>query len=137
MSTNQDVRCVVSVAIVSVTSMIQELTTNQFIEEIHDYRESPDIVNKKGKPIILDFYADWCAPCKTLSPVLEKIAQEFSGIEVRKVNVEDEAELTQTFEIAALPSIFLIPVEGDPKFLVGVPPEEVLRTAIKDVFQVK
>jgi len=117
--------------------MIQELTSKQFIDEIHDYRESPNIVNKKGHPVILDFYADWCAPCKTLSPVLEKLAEEFTGIEIRKVNVEEEVELTQTFEIAALPSVFLIPTEGDSRFIVGAPPEGILRTAIEDVFQIK
>ena len=115
--------------------MVATLTTEEFIDEVHNYREDdPNIKNKSGKPIVLDFYADWCQPCKMMSPILEELSEKHPEVQFLKVNADDEVELTETFQISALPTLYFIPVEGDTNFIVGAAPEKIIQTAMKEIF---
>ena len=64
-----------------------------------------DEVMKAGKPVLIDFYADWCGPCRMLAPTVEELAEERDDIKVCKVNVDDQPELAQAFEISVIPTL--------------------------------
>ncbi len=85
------------------------------------------------RPAIVDFYADWCGPCRQMSPVLEKIASDYKGtINVYKVNVDNARNLSKSYGIRSIPMFLLIPVEGEPVKAVGSMPEEQFRAKVKD-----
>lgn len=118
--------------------MVREVTTQEFKELIYDFEENPDKwVYKGDKPAIADFWAPWCSPCRMVGPILEELSKEYEGkIDIYKVNVDDEPELSQTFEIRSIPSILFIPIEGDPQMSVGALPKEKLGIAINEVLKV-
>ncbi len=99
-----------------------KLTKDQFIAQIWDYKSSPQAwVYKGDKPAIIDFYADWCGPCKIASPILEEISKEYAGkINVYKINTDNEKELAQVFGISGIPAFLYIPLKGKPAMTSGI-----------------
>lgn len=102
-------------------SVIKSLTYNEFIKNVWDINTYPnEYVPQNGKPCIVDFYADWCPPCKQLSPVLEKIAKDYEGkIAVYKVNTDKEKKLSMAMKIRNIPAVFFFPQEGEPYISIG------------------
>jgi thioredoxin 1 len=98
------------------------LTKAQFLQKIWDYTKSPNDWKYLGtKPAIVDFYADWCGPCKIASPILDEIGSEYSGkILVYKINTDQERELAQVFGITGIPAFLYIPVNGKPVMMSGI-----------------
>lgn len=98
------------------------LTKNVFLEKIWDYNNSPQEWTYKGdKPALIDFYADWCGPCKIASPILEEISHEYAGeIYVYKIDTEKERELASVFGIRGIPAFLYIPTEGQPVMMSGI-----------------
>lgn len=98
------------------------ITKSEFVNKIWNYEESPNEWKFLGtKPVIIDFYADWCGPCKTASPILESVAEEFAGqIEVYKINTDEERELAGIFGISSIPAFLYIPVTGKPVMSAGI-----------------
>jgi thioredoxin len=88
--------------------------------------------------VIIDFYADWCGPCKMVGPVLEQLSKEYDGkLNVYKVNTESEQELAAAFGISSIPSILFVPVDGKPQMSAGALPKETFKNLIKDVLKVE
>jgi thioredoxin 1 len=114
------------------------LTNADFKQNIFNYE-----INKQWKfegnlPVIIDFYADWCGPCKLLSPRIEEIAKEYAGkIIVYKVNTDKEQLLSQNMGIQNLPTLLFIPVKGQPQATMGALPKETLLKAIHEILLVK
>lgn len=98
------------------------LTKAQFIAKVWDYTKSPNDWKYLGnKPAIIDFYADWCGPCKIASPILEEIGAEYAGkIHVYKIDTEKEQELAQVFGITGIPAFLYIPANGKPVMMSGI-----------------
>lgn len=98
------------------------LTKNMFILKVWDYSKSPSEWKYLGdKPAIVDFYADWCGPCKIASPILDEIGTEYAGkILIYKVNTDEEQELAQVFGITGIPAFLYIPTEGKPTMMSGI-----------------
>eukprot|EP01156_Anaeramoeba_ignava_P024450 Anaeramoba_ignava/c7905_g1_i2.p1 GENE.c7905_g1_i2~~c7905_g1_i2.p1 ORF type:complete len:146 (-),score=9.85 c7905_g1_i2:21-458(-) len=91
------------------------LSAQSFKEYVFDYEKNQTWKYEGKVPAILDFYADWCGPCKMLSPVLKDLQKEYGGkIQVYKINTDKEKELASTFGIRSLPTIVFVPLEGDP-----------------------
>ena len=117
----------------------KHLTTQEFKDKIFDYSKSKEWKFNGDKPAIIDFYADWCGPCKMLSPLLEELAGEYHGkVDIFKVNTEKEMELSQIFDIRSIPSILFIPKEGQPMMQAGLLPKNVIQDIIeKDLLKEK
>ncbi|OFY32668.1 MAG: thiol reductase thioredoxin, partial [Bacteroidetes bacterium GWF2_41_61] len=97
------------------------LTKEEFLTKVANYEANPQEWKYLGdKPAIIDFYADWCGPCKTIAPILEDLAKEYTdSIYVYKVNTEQEQELAGAFGIRSIPSLLFVPMEGSPQMAMG------------------
>lgn len=116
------------------THKVVHLTTQDFKERIFNYETSKEWKYAGTLPAIVDFYADWCGPCKMVAPVLEELAAEYSGkIVVYKVDTENEQELASVFGIQSIPTLLFIPVEGQPQAAMGALPKPTFEKVIKDI----
>ncbi len=113
---------------------MEHLTKQTFLEKVFNYEKSQDWKFEGKLPCIIDFYADWCQPCKIVAPILEELSKEYEGkIDIYKVNTEQEVELAGAFGIRSIPSMLFCPAEGQPQMAVGALPKETLVQAINDV----
>ncbi len=114
------------------------LTKDQFKKLVFDYEKNKTWKFEGKVPAIVDFYADWCGPCKMLSPHLVEIQKEYGGkIQIYKVNTDNEKELASTFGIQSLPTLVFIPMVGEPQAAMGYRPKEDLVKMVTDVLKVK
>ena len=113
---------------------VNVLTTEMFKQLIFDYTKSKQWAFKGDKPCVIDFYADWCRPCRYVSPIMEQLAEEYNGkVIFFKVNVDNERELAQIFGIQSIPSVLFCPVTGSPQMAVGAMKKENYIRAIKEI----
>jgi thioredoxin 1 len=118
--------------------MIEHLTKEAFLNKVFNYEKNKEWKYEGEKPCIIDFYADWCGPCKIVAPVLEELAKDFDGkISVFKVDTEKEQELASVFGIRSIPSFLFVPAEGQPQMAMGALPKETFVQAFKDVLGVE
>ncbi len=117
---------------------MEHLTQETFKEKVYDYEKNKDWKFEGDKPAIIDFYADWCGPCKMVAPILEELSTEYEGkLDIFKVNTEEQQELAAAFGIRSIPSLLFIPKEGQPQMAMGALPKETFRKTIEDVLKVK
>ncbi len=113
---------------------IIHLSEATFKSKIFDYEKNKQWKYQGSKPAIIDFYADWCGPCRILAPVMEEIAKEYAGkIEVYKVDTDKERELSMKLGITSLPTLVFIPVNGQPRATMGALPKAELVKIINEV----
>jgi len=118
--------------------MVEHLTKETFLKKVFNFEENKEWKFEGEKPCIIDFYADWCGPCKMVAPVLEELSKDFDGkIDVFKVNTEEEQELASAFGIRSIPSFLFVPSEGQPQMAMGALPKETFLKAFKDVLGVE
>jgi len=115
------------------------LTKETFLEKVFNYEENKEWKYEGDIPCIVDFYADWCGPCKALAPVLEQLSEEYDGkIHIFKVDTEAEQELSAAFAIRSIPSMLFCPPNNEqPQMANGALPKQQLEQIIEDVLKVK
>ena len=110
-----------------------KLTTKDFKDRVFNYETEKEWNYKGSLPAIIDFYADWCGPCKMVAPVLEELAAEYEGkLIIYKVDTEVEQELSAAFGIQSIPTFLFIPVNGDPIMQPGALPKKVFKQIIEE-----
>ncbi len=118
--------------------MIEHLTKETFLSKVFNYEKNKEWKFEGEKPCIIDFYADWCGPCKMVAPVLEQLAKDFDGkLDIYKINTEVEQELAAAFGIRSIPSFLFVPSEGQPQMAMGALPKDTFIKAFKDVLGVE
>ena len=115
-------------------SKVKHLTYNEFLKKVWDFEKNPNTFIYKGElPAIIDFYADWCGPCRRVAPIMEKLAEEYDGkLLVYKVNTDQERGLSAAFQVKSIPMVLFIPLEGQPTMQVGALPEEGYRRVVEE-----
>lgn len=118
--------------------MVEYLTKESFKEKVFNYEENKEEWKFEGNlPCIIDFYADWCGPCKMVAPILDELAGEYEGkMNVYKVDTEAERELAAIFGIRSIPTMLFVPLNDKPRMSVGALPKENLKQVINDLLGV-
>ena len=118
--------------------MLEHLTLDTFKQKVFDFEANKEWKYEGSVPCMIDFYADWCGPCKIVAPVLEELQKEYGDkIVIYKVNTEDEQQLAGMFGIQSIPSLLFVPVEGQPQMALGALPKPTFEKAIADVLKVE
>lgn len=118
--------------------MVEHLTNETFKEKVFNFEENKEWKFEGEKPCLIDFYADWCAPCKIVAPILEELAEEYDGkINIYKVDTDKESKIAGMFGIQSIPSLLFVPAEGQPQMAMGALPKDIFVKAIKDVLKVE
>jgi len=117
---------------------MENLSKETFKEKVFDFEAEKEWKFKGDKPCIIDFYADWCGPCKMVVPVLEELSKEYDGkVDIYKIDTEKERELSTMFGVQSIPSILFVPKEGQPQMAKGALPKQSFVKAIEEVLEVK
>lgn len=113
---------------------LEHLTKEAFVTKVFDYEKNKDWKFAGELPCLIDFYADWCGPCKMVAPILEELAVEYNGkINIYKVDTEEEQELAGVFGIRSIPSLLFCPKDGAPQMAMGALPKDTFKKAIEDI----
>ncbi len=109
-----------------ISGEVVTLNKEDFLKKVYNYEKNKDSLIYEGSlPCIIDFYADWCGPCKKVEPILKELAKEYSGkIVIYKINTDKERELVMAFGIKAMPTYLFIPAKGNPQSAMGAMPRE-------------
>ena len=115
-------------------SQVKQLTYNEFLKKIWNFENNPNTFIYKGKlPAVVDFYADWCGPCRRVAPIMEKLAEEYDGqLVVYKINVDQEKDLAEAFQVKSIPMVLFIPLEGKPMMQVGAMQEAEYKKVVEE-----
>ena len=110
-----------------------QLTTQGFKEKVFNYETEKDWKYQGALPAIIDFYADWCGPCKMVAPVLEDLSNEYEGrLIIYKINTDIEQELSTLFGIQSIPTILFIDSDGEPSMQPGALPKHIFKKIIEE-----
>lgn len=114
------------------------LTKETFKTKVFDFEKNQEWKFEGTRPCIIDFYADWCGPCKMVAPILEELSKEYEGkVDIYKVDTEKEQELSAVFGIRSIPSILFVPMDAQPQMAAGALPKHAFQQAIADIFGVQ
>ena len=114
--------------------MTEQLTKEKFLDKVFNFEQNKDWKFNGELPCLIDFYADWCGPCKMVAPVLEELSEEFAGkINIYKVDTEAQQELAAAFGIRSIPSLLFCPKDDKPQMAQGALPKPALIEAINNV----
>jgi thioredoxin 1 len=113
---------------------MEHLTKETFMTKVFNFEQNKEWKFEGDLPCLIDFYADWCGPCKMVAPVLEELSKEYEGkINIYKVDTEDQQELSQVFGIRSIPSLLFCPIDEQPQMAQGALPKDTMKQAINDI----
>jgi len=111
--------------------MSEQLTRETFLEKVFDYEKNTEWKFAGELPCVIDFYADWCGPCKMVAPIMDELSKEYAGkVNFYKVNTDEEQELAGAFGIQSIPSILFVPRTDKPQMAVGALPKNTMQQVI-------
>ena len=113
--------------------MVKNINKLYFDKNVYDtsVTDAEEIKFLGKKPVVLDFHAKWCGPCKALGPVLEELDKEYDGkVDIYKMDIEDELEVSQQFGVKSVPTLVFIPLDGKPAIQAGAPNKDQLKEII-------
>lgn len=117
---------------------MEHLTVETFKSKIYDFEKNAAWTFVGTKPAIIDFYAEWCGPCKAVSSVIERVAKEYEGkIDVYKIDIDDQPELAKRFDIRSIPTLLFLPVGDYPVKKVGAIPDDSVKKLIKTTLKIE
>lgn len=117
---------------------MEKLNKNTFIEKVFDFENNTEWSFVGDRPCIIDFYADWCGPCKMVSPILEELSEDYKGlIDIYKIDTDKEQELASVFGIRSIPSVMFVPVGDKPQMAIGAMQKEGYISAINKIFGIE
>lgn len=118
--------------------MLEHLTKETFKEKVFNFEVNKEWKYEGSTPCLIDFYADWCGPCKTVAPLLDELQAEYGdSIVIYKVDTEAQQELAGMFGVQSIPSLLFVPTEGQPQMAMGALPKQTFEKAIADVLKVE
>lgn len=118
--------------------MLEHLTKETFKEKVFNFELNKEWKFEGTTPCMIDFYADWCGPCKMVAPLLEELQKEYGeNLVIYKVDTEAERELSSMFGVQSIPSLLFVPVEGQPQMAMGALPKATFEQAIAEVLKVQ
>lgn len=124
--------------VLKIIEMTELLTKETFLDKVFDYEKNKEWKFQGEIPCIVDFYADWCGPCKMVAPVLEELGEDYKGkVKIYKVDTEAQQELAAAFGIRSIPSILFIPKDGEPQMAQGALPKHEFERLFDEVLDVK
>ena len=119
-------------------NLVESLTKDSFLQKVFNYEKNKEWKFEGKLPCIIDFYADWCAPCKMVEPILQELAQEYQGkLNIYRVDTQAQQELAAAFGIQSIPSMLFVPLNDKPQMAIGALPKKTLKKAIKEVLKVE
>jgi thioredoxin len=123
----------------NIDGQVNKLTAESFKKLVWDYKANPqEWVFKGDQPVIIDFYADWCRPCKMVAPIMDELSKEYKGkVRIYKINTDEQRELAGLFNVSSIPAILYVPKNGKPQMSVGAMQKPAYVDMIKTVLLVK
>ncbi len=123
-----------AMAITQETGKVEYLTYDTFLEKVWNFEANQQSWVYEGElPAIIDFYADWCAPCRMIAPIMDKLAEEYKGqLKIYKIDVDKEQKLAAVFQVRSIPSVLFTPVHGKPMMQAGALTEEMYVKVIEE-----
>jgi thioredoxin 1 len=116
---------------------MESLTKETFLQKVFNYEQSKEWKFEGELPCIIDFYADWCGPCKMVEPVLQELEEEYQGkLNIFRIDTENQQELAILFGIQSIPSLLFVPLSDKPQMAVGALPKNSIKKAIDEVLKV-
>jgi len=115
--------------------MAKDITSKFFSKNVYDFKnidESGELKFLGKNPVVIDFHAQWCGPCRVLGPIMDELNEEYDNVDFYKVDTEDEMELAGAFGVMSLPTLLFIPMEGKPMISPGAPPKQMLKEMIDE-----
>jgi len=120
------------------SGLVESLTKESFLQKVFNYEQNKEWKFEGKLPCIIDFYADWCRPCKMVEPILQELAQEYQGkLNIYRVDTQAQQELAAAFGVQSIPSILFVPLNDKPQMAIGALPKKTLKKAIKEVLKVE
>ena len=116
---------------------MESLTKQSFLQKVFNYEQNKEWKFEGELPCVIDFYADWCGPCKMVEPVLQELAEEYQDkLDIYRINTEDQQELASAFGIQSIPSLLFVPLNDKPQMAVGALPKDRLKKAISEILNI-
>jgi thioredoxin 1 len=131
-------KAIVDYKIKNDTIMLEHLNLETFKSKVFDFEKNKEWQFEGDVPCVIDFYADWCGPCRMVAPVLEELQKEYGGkLNIYKIDTEDQRELAGMFGVQSIPSLLFVPKDGKPQMAMGALPKETFVQAFEEVLGVK
>ncbi len=104
----------------------EQLTYDSFLKKVWNFEKNPkEWVYEGDEPCVIDFYADWCGPCKRVAPIMDEMAKKYKGkVKIYKINVDKERKLASIFQVRSIPAVLFSPLKGKPSMQVGLMPHD-------------